>query len=162
MPKKKIPPSAPVAAPPQPKVSVKKPGRPKGTTLLQADSALAQRIADNVAKPMPFKYACTREGISEVTGYDWLKRGEAGESGYVAFFEAVTRAKADAVAKLTDHALGGGRGSMNAVWFLERRYREDYGNIQRIEHAGHDGGAVEIKAIAAMTDEELRKLAEGK
>lgn len=39
---------------------------------------------------------CTHVGIHVDTFYDWLKRGEAGEAGFSAFSEAVTRAKANA------------------------------------------------------------------
>lgn len=126
---------------------------------LSITAEIIAAVANDLARPIPFKYACERNGISEGTGYNWLKRGESGEEPFDAFLEAVTRARANGVANLVDHSLAGGRGSQSATWHLERQYREHFGDIKRVEHAGHDGGAVQISAkpIDEMTDEELER-----
>lgn len=136
----------------------KKRGRPS-----RLDQALIARIAKNVAIPIPFKFACEREGVHETSGHEWMAKGEAGEKPYDEFYLAVTRARAESVVHLTQHTLAGGRGSMGAQFQLERRFREHYGPTQRIEHSGPDGKAIEVKrSLAEMSDEELIQLAEGK
>lgn len=71
--------------------------------------------------------------------HEWLQRGKRGESPFAEFVVAVECAKGKAVEKLTDRALAGGPGSAQATFLLERRYREEYGPAQRIEHAGSIG-----------------------
>lgn len=122
------------------------------------DEDLTNRICANLEIAMPLALAAEAEGIHRDTVYQWMRKGEAGEEPYEAFHQAVTRARARGARHLTLKAQAGGKGSHSATWFLERRYREDYGDIKRIEHAGHDGGAMQIniKPIHEMTDDELR------
>jgi len=131
-------------------------GRP---TLLDPDIIAA--VVGYLETGIPFKYACEAEGLSEKVAYEWCRRGEAGESPYNQFSSAVTRARARGAIHLHGKVERGGAGSHSAQFLLERRFRDEYGNVQKIEHAGHDGGAVKIeaKAIADLSDEELLKLA---
>lgn len=140
----------------------RKNGRPKGSTKFAIDPGLIERIAANLRLGLSLANAAEIEGVQRDTAYLWKKHGAAGIEPYVEFFHAITRATAEGARYFTLRALKGGPGSHQAMFFLERRYREDYGNVQRLEHTGHDGGAIEVKAIAAMSDEELRKLAAGK
>jgi hypothetical protein len=103
----------------------KTPGRigrpPKLTPELQAEICEALEIA------VPEKYAAEAVGVSEVTFHEWMRKGKEGAEPFDEFFVAVTRARAKAVTKLTKHALGGEKGSSQAAWFLERRFRKAYG-----------------------------------
>lgn len=119
-------------------------GRPRRLT-----PALQKAICLNLTLAMPLKLAAEAEGVAESTLYEWLERGNAGKEGdevFVAFSGAVTRAKAEGAKSLTARGLAGGKGSHAALWFLERRYREDYGPVQKIVFDGeHD-----------LTDDERR------
>jgi hypothetical protein len=75
----------------------------------------------------PEKYAARANGISGSTFHDWMKKGADGIEPYASFREAVDRSSAQAVVNLTARALAGGNGSSQATWFLERRFRDDYG-----------------------------------
>ena len=76
---------------------------------------------------MPLKLAAEDEGIPERTVYEWITQGNQGRQPWAAFAAAVTRAKAVGAKQLTVRGLAGGKGSAAAQWFLERRYRDDYG-----------------------------------
>jgi hypothetical protein len=107
---------------------------------------------------MSFKHSCEAAGISEQTGYEWLKK-------YPEFALEVTRACARAVERLHDLGEAGGKGSGWAMWLLERRFRKDYGDVKGVELSGKDGGPIEIQPLAqkldTLTTEELRALASG-
>ncbi len=105
---------------------------------------LTAAICANLKRAMPIKYSAEAEGVSETTVHEWIERGKAGQPLYAAFAEAVTRARATALQELTDKALEGGKGSSFAAWFIERRYRADYGPIQKVEVSGPEGSAVEL------------------
>jgi hypothetical protein len=75
----------------------------------------------------PEKYAARANKVSESTFHDWMKKGAHGIEPYASLREAVDRSSAQAVVNLTARALAGGNGSSQATWFLERRFRDDYG-----------------------------------
>jgi hypothetical protein len=107
-------------------------GRPPGSsTLLTAE--LTKRICDRLEIAVPEKWAAEEHGIDEGTFHSWMRKGAAGVEPYVAFREAVTRAKAKAVSNLHVRALAGGKGSSQATWMLERRYWRDYAEHKRVE-----------------------------
>ncbi len=95
------------------------------------------KLSDGVQRTLTFAlqegasiaHACDYAGIAEATYHGWLKRGEAGEEGFVEFLEAVTRARgqgvvtdllaiSDAVRAHDWHA---------AAWRLQHRYPAEYG-----------------------------------
>ncbi len=99
-------------------------GRPAGQTLTAAVKAgilAALRIA------VPAKYAAEREGIDECTFHSWLAKGEQGIYRFADFALAVRCATAEAVRNLTTRALTGGPGATEALWLLERRFPQEYG-----------------------------------
>ncbi len=128
---------------PQPKRPAKKrTGRPPGSSpLLNAE--LTAAICKELAIGVPLKYAAEQNGISEMTALHWMEKGAEGIHPYEIFREAVTRARALAVGRLTRLTLSGGKGSSNAAWVLERRYPKDYGSRQRLEVTGNDGSPIE-------------------
>ncbi len=136
-------------------------GRPKGSGLTLTPE-ITKAITDALALAMPFDLACGCAGVPPRTGRDWKQRGEAGEAPYLDFVASVTRARCEAARHLTVRALGGGKGSSQATWFLERRYAEHYGPVQRVEHSGPGGRPISIEArpLSQMSDEELLRIAE--
>jgi len=73
---------------------------------------------------MPIHFAAEAEGVPRWTVRDWLEK-------YPDISAMTTRARASAVKNLVVWSLAGGEGSANANWHLERRYREDYGPVQK-------------------------------
>lgn len=92
-------------------------GRPLKT---QVDPAVAAAICENIGMGMSNSLAAEAAGVPRRTMYDWLK-------AFPEFSAQVTCARAMGAKNLTILSLGGGKGSANANWHLERRYREDYG-----------------------------------
>ncbi len=66
-------------------------------------------------------------GISEADASHWMTWGAAGRKPYDDFFKAVAHARAIGEIYLHDKAIEGGKGSSQATWLLERRFRERYG-----------------------------------
>lgn len=126
-------------------------------------SKLTPKVIEGIVEALkvsvPLNHAAAAQGVSETQVHEWMKRGRAGEKPYDEFSDAVTRAQSQAVLNLTSIALGGGKGSSQATWLLERRYRQEYGPTQRIEHSGPDGKPIEVKkSVREMTDEELMQI----
>ncbi len=88
--------------------------------------------------------ACHYVGIQYETLRAWLRRGERETRG--AYFEFAQRVKqAEAAAALK--AFGTVRTAMDknwqaAAWYLERKNPQEWGNRQRHEHTGKDGGPI--------------------
>ena len=136
-------------------------GRPKGSSPL-LNPERTQAICGLLESGVPEKYAAEANDVDEVTFHGWMKKGLDGTEPYAGFRKAVTRARARGAINLHTRVLNGGKGCMGAQFALERRFRDEYGPRQRIEHAGHDGGSVKIETteISKMSDEELLKLAQ--
>jgi hypothetical protein len=88
---------------------------------------IEKAICKQLELAVPEKYAAESNGIDESTFHDWMKKGAEGVGQYADLYQAVKRARARAVGNLTARALAGGAGSSQATWFLERRYRKEYG-----------------------------------
>jgi hypothetical protein len=99
----------------------------------------------------PVKYAARANGISEATFHDWMKKGADGIEPYASFREDVDRSSAQAVVNLTARALAGGNGSSQATWFLERRFRDEYGPHVLV------GGVADAAPIQIQNDLRLAK-----
>lgn len=124
-------------------------GRPPGAGTL-CTPAVTQAICDRLEIAVPEKWAAEENGVSESIFYRWLRLGQQGQEPYSAFFAAVTRAKAKCVANLHVQALGGGKGSSQATWMLERRFWREYAEHKRVEISPPD-------PLAAMSEADLEE-----
>jgi hypothetical protein len=95
---------------------------------------VSAKITSAIEKTVSLAHAAASASIDHKTVQHWIKRGrETGDEPYASFAVAVDRARGQAVVNMTDLALAGGKGSSLATWFLERRYREEYGPVNRID-----------------------------
>ena len=104
-----------------------------------------------------YRVAAQCAGVSEQTIYLWLAKGRAGQhSRYVKFHEAVQEAEALREAAAVKAVLADPSWQSKA-WFLERRYPDRWGRIDRREVTGQieAGGAVRIEL-----SDQLRQLLE--
>lgn len=94
-----------------------------------------QRLVEAIEAGSYYETACTYAGIDYSTFRLWMVKGEAQKKGkYYEFFEAITRAEADAEA----HAVEIWRAAMPNDWraaqtFLERRYPQRWGRQTRLD-----------------------------
>jgi transposase len=169
----------------------RKRGRPKGRKIPIGSTLLTSEIQDKVVNAvilgMPDRFIPALAGIDRTTYYDWLKRGaraindrEKGkpipevELPFVDFNRAVDWAMAQSVArnlKVIDRAAQGVRNEdgtfalgpswQAAMTSLERRFPDDFGRKDRIEHSGDKEKPVEVNnnvKLSDLPDEDLRNL----
>ena len=88
-------------------------------------------------------------GITEQTFYGWMKRGEAGESPYFEFFQAVKEASAFSEAHYLELIRKAAKETswQASAWFLERKFNERWGRRDKTEISGADKGPIIFKVI---------------
>lgn len=89
---------------------------------------LADKICANLELAMPLSLAAECEGVNRTTAYMWEERNYGADQHPegLGFCELAARARARGARDLTKKATAEGKGSSQATWMLERRYREDY------------------------------------
>lgn len=121
---------------------------------------LQEIIGNNITLGMPLKFAAEAAGITEVTFYNWLKRGEAESKGqFFEFAEHVKACKAKAVQlhlKLITKAATDGSWQASA-WILERRYPEEFGRKDRLELDANMNHSGEVN-LHTLSDEDLMEI----
>ena len=118
---------------------------------------IKKQIGDNITLGMPLKFAAEAAGISEVTFYNWMNRGESESKGqFYEFAEHVKACKAKAVQlhlKLITKAATDGSWQASA-WILERRYPEEFGRKDRLELDANMKHSGEVN-LHTLSDEDL-------
>jgi len=117
------------------------------TTILTEtiQARMVQAIEGGNYAPTAAEYA----GIGVSTHYDWLKKGESGESPYAEYLEAIK--KAEAVAEVRNVTLIQNAAANTwtaAAWYLERKHWDRWGKKDRnqIELTGANGQPIEINS----------------
>jgi hypothetical protein len=101
--------------------------RDKGTPE-KLNAAVQKEICDSLELALPEKCAAEAAGVDEMTFHSWMRKGADGTEPYKSFHDAVMRSCAKAIKNLTLRALRGEKGSREALFFLERRFRQYYGS----------------------------------
>ena len=130
--------------------------RPKGTTKLELNPELQNRIITYIKAGSYIETAEAAAGICKDTLYDWLRRGANGEEPFGGFSDAVQRALAEA--EIRDLARIDKAAEMQwqaAAWKLERRNPRMWGRREYQELTGADGGPIETRELQSKTTEEL-------
>lgn len=145
-------PPAPPAGPPSP-ASERRTGRPSKLT-----DDVQQVIVDAITRGNIYSASAERAGIDYATFKRWMEKGEREEpefTRYRAFRAAILVANAECQdVQLTriNHAASHGTWQA-AAWILERRFPEEWGRKDKVQHEGAD-------AFATFLDEVARKRAE--
>jgi hypothetical protein len=106
-------------------------GRPtKLTPKLQAE------ICTSLATGAYVETAAAVHGVSKMTLYDWLKRGNNGEKPYVGFLDAIKSAEAAseqlALSRI-DTAAEDPKNWTAAAWRLERKHPDRWGRREKVD-----------------------------
>ncbi len=97
-----------------------------------------KKLVEAISAGNFYETACTHAGIEYQTFRNWMKAGEQATNGrFFDFFEAITRAEAEAEMRAVEMI----RQAMPDDWraavaLLERRHPDRWGRKERIEHAG--------------------------
>jgi hypothetical protein len=136
-------------------------GRPArlGKTLIKA---ICKDLESNF-----FETACQLHGVDTGTARKWLKRGAKEQDGiYFEFRAMVLTALAKAEKTHADALQKNAKAGDLATrkYILEKRFPKRWGNQQRIELTGLDGGPIEHQSskldLSKLSKEELLKLRE--
>jgi len=92
------------------------------------NAAVQKEICDSLELAIPEKCAAEAAGVDEMTFHSWMRKGAEGTEPYKSFRDAVMCSRARAIKNLTLRALRGEKGSREALFFLERRFRQYYGS----------------------------------
>lgn len=126
-------------------------GRPAKLT-----DEITRTITQAIAAGNYQRTAMKLAGIGESTFYQWLELGRQGRKPYKEFAESVEKAQAQAEARnvaIIEQAAS--ESWQAAAWWLERRFPDDWGRKERVEH----GGNVTLGLYDAR-DELLKRLGE--
>lgn len=115
-----------------------------------------QKIIAAIQVGATYELAAQYGGVSYNTFNEWMKKGEAAQSGaFLEFYEAIKAAEGRAavgwLAKIEAAASDGNWQA--AAWKLERRYPEKYGRQVQTQHMTID--------MSKLSDDELRAIIEG-
>jgi hypothetical protein len=117
---------------------------------------LQQQLVTVLSSGVPIKDACAYVGISDVTYYNWMNRGQKARKGderFVEFFNAATRARVagrlSAVTVIRKSIQDGN--SEDARWFLERSDPANWGRKDVLIQLGIDPAL--LKQLKQTADE---------
>ena len=100
-------------------MSGRRAGRPSKLT-----AELTESICNDLRLGLFADEACTRNGITKVTYYEWLREAAAGRTDHMVFAAAVAKASADGEAAALRVIRQGTLNWQASAWFLERRFRD--------------------------------------
>jgi len=110
---------------------------------------LIKEIAGYVLDGSFYKDAATLAGIGEHTFFDWKKRGiqdteQNKNTIYSQFLQSLRQAEAEAKAEAVKYIQKSDDWKARA-WYLERKYNDEFGNRQKIEHSGDEDKPVKVR-----------------
>jgi len=94
-------------------------------------------IVQAVARGLPYCHARRLAGVGRSTFFNWMALGENLRVGtlYRDFRDAVKRADAQFVVEALGHIQAAGKKQWQAyAWLLERRFPEDFGRREYVDH----------------------------
>lgn len=126
---------------------------------------LQQRMVKVMREGHYAETVCDLVGLHYVTFNEWMRRGEEEqrqgyENGpYALFALAIKNASAVAFTESMRNVRSHKFNWQASAWFLERRAPEKYGQRQRFEHSGPQGGPIPHQHdLTRLSKEELRDL----
>lgn len=109
---------------------------PRGRPTKKTPSS-TERIIAAIRLGATYVLAAQAGGISYDTLRDWLKRGDAGEEGFVDFSEAVRRAEIECLNEMLESIRRGAKRDWRAAdSFISRRWPSEFGARSKLELSG--------------------------
>ena len=113
------------------------------------NDARLKKVVDGITAGLPYDTACALAGITYQTFLNWMRAGEAAESGkFFEFFEEVKKAEAIAESVHIANIKNAGKSGVwqADAWMLERRHPEKWGRREQIkqEISGPEGEPLKV------------------
>ena len=113
------------------------------------DEKRLKKVVDGITAGLPYDTACALAGITYQTFLNWMRAGEAAESGkFFEFFEEVKKAEAIAESVHIANIKNAGKSGVwqADAWMLERRHPEKWGRREQIkqEISGPEGEPLKV------------------
>lgn len=134
---------------------------------------IGNAIIENLRLGNYIEHASAAAGISKPTLYAWMEKGrkeqeriEAGlepnpeESDFLEFFNAVEKARAEAVARnvaIIQKSAHSGTWQA-AAWWLERTQQQIFGRKQQLEHTGAEGQAIKLEVSTQEIEDKVKQV----
>ncbi len=115
---------------------------------------LVQAFLESVAEGNYIECAAQEAGLSKVTVYNWIKRGEDGEEPFTAFVNALKRAEAQAEREAVKNVRRAGRED-NRFWAAEMTYLERR-HPDRWARRSEDSGAPRVVVQIGVRDSDVQ------
>ena len=108
---------------------------------LEKDRQLTERVCARLAEGVSIQAAMNLSGVAERSYHDWMRRGQAGEEPYEAFFVAASRARDSWKARLIQCVESAAQqGEWRAAAFLlERQFPAEFGPKHEEGERGSNG-----------------------
>lgn len=121
-----------------------------------------KRIVDCVRDGNYRKVAAGAGGIAEQTLMDWLEAGRAGTEPFAALLRDIEDAEREAEAEMVLVVRENAKEDWHAAsWYLARKHPDRWGQTQKTELTGANGGPVQTLDVTKLSDDELeRRIAE--
>ena len=113
------------------------------------DEKRLKKVVEGITAGLPYDTACALAGITYQTFLNWMRAGEAAESGkFFEFFEEVKKAEAIAESVHIANIKNAGKSGVwqADAWMLERRHPEKWGRREQIkqEISGPEGEPLKV------------------
>jgi hypothetical protein len=130
------------------------------------DSATSERICGLLRLGNTIEVAARASGVCRDTIYEWLNRAKKGEEPFAGFADDFDQAIAEAQQRtlrlILDAAEHGnekvGPQWQAAAWIMERRWPNEWGRRERVEHSGPEGRPIEIASAEERIASKLASL----
>lgn len=112
-----------------------------------------------IEEGMPLKQAAMAAGVSYDSMNRWRKRGESENEPLMfrKFCKELQRSEAIAMQRLIGRIQAAGETDWKAsAWMLEKRFPEEFGKVQRVEHSAPEANPME--GFATVEPEVLRRM----
>lgn len=98
--------------------------------------------------------ACFYAGIHPSTYYGWKKENPE-------YFEEIERLRLTPILKARQTIVNGLNGFSGATWFIERKRRDEFATMSKVDHSGkidtaHTGDTDAVRALALEYEDKLK------
>lgn len=125
---------------------------------------IGDRLCELIAEGLSATRACRAEGVPLRTFYSWRRVHPEFDAQVSCAREDQADTFADQMCDIADEEEDVQRAKLKIdarKWVAARMKPRSWGDKQSIEHSGPNGGAINVRDVEDLTDEELMRIAAG-